>query len=97
MDRSMIDIAIGGAVMDKTPTAALHLILNMVNNTQQFGTRGTIAPRIVNELAIGQHQPFAVVNACGICTSVEHPTDMCPTLQETESDHLESVGSIGGY
>ncbi|RDX79478.1 hypothetical protein CR513_40092, partial [Mucuna pruriens] len=21
---------------------------------------------------------------CGICTSVEHPTDMCPTLQETD-------------
>ncbi|RDX68605.1 hypothetical protein CR513_52383, partial [Mucuna pruriens] len=28
---------------------------------------------------------------------VEHPTDMCPTLQEIEPDHLESVGSIGGY
>ncbi|RDX74166.1 hypothetical protein CR513_46127, partial [Mucuna pruriens] len=22
---------------------------------------------------------------------------MCPTLQETKSDHPESVGSIGGY
>ncbi|RDX81858.1 hypothetical protein CR513_37421, partial [Mucuna pruriens] len=22
---------------------------------------------------------------CGICTSVEHPTDMCPTLQETDT------------
>ncbi|RDY13882.1 hypothetical protein CR513_01131, partial [Mucuna pruriens] len=21
----------------------------------------------------------------GICTSVEHPTDMCPTLQETDT------------
>ncbi|RDX76046.1 hypothetical protein CR513_44006, partial [Mucuna pruriens] len=21
---------------------------------------------------------------CGICTSVEHPTEMCPTLQETD-------------
>ncbi|RDY11614.1 hypothetical protein CR513_03690, partial [Mucuna pruriens] len=102
IDRSMIDAASGGALMDKTPTAARHLILNMASNTQQFGTRGTIAPRIVNEvgkidssrlenqlteltslvrqLAIGQHQPFATVNACGICTSVEHPTDMCPTL-----------------
>ncbi|RDX91511.1 hypothetical protein CR513_26495, partial [Mucuna pruriens] len=26
---------------------------------------------------------------------MEHPTDMCPTLQETELDHPESVGSIG--
>ncbi|RDX80566.1 hypothetical protein CR513_38875, partial [Mucuna pruriens] len=119
MDRSMIDAASGGALMDKTPTAARHLISNMASNTQQFGTRGTIAPRMVNEigtmdnprlenqltkltslvrqLAIGQHQPIAAVKACGICTSVEHPTDMCPTLQETELDHPESVGAIGGY
>ncbi|RDY12515.1 hypothetical protein CR513_02670, partial [Mucuna pruriens] len=52
---------------------------------------------LVRQLAIGQHQPFTVVNACGICTSVEHPIDMCPKLQETEPDHPESVGSIGGY
>ncbi|RDY10512.1 hypothetical protein CR513_04953, partial [Mucuna pruriens] len=32
---------------------------------------------------------------CGICTFVEHPTDLCPTLQETESDQLENVGAIG--
>ncbi|RDX90029.1 hypothetical protein CR513_28148, partial [Mucuna pruriens] len=45
---------------------------------------------LVRQLAIGQHQPIAVVKACGICTLVEHPTDMCPTLQETEPDHPES-------
>ncbi|RDX90234.1 hypothetical protein CR513_27923, partial [Mucuna pruriens] len=27
----------------------------------------------------------------------EHSTDMCPTLQETESDNAKIVGSIGGY
>ncbi|RDX62048.1 hypothetical protein CR513_59658, partial [Mucuna pruriens] len=74
----MIDAASGGALMDKTPAVTRHLILNMVSNTQQFGTRGTIAPRMVNEV-------------------VEHLTEMCPTLQETESNNPESVGSIGGY
>ncbi|RDX82390.1 hypothetical protein CR513_36813, partial [Mucuna pruriens] len=115
----MIDATSGGALMDKTLAAARHLISNMASNMQQFGTRGTIAPRMVNEvdtienprlenqlteltslvrqLAISQHQPVAVVKACGICTSVEHLTDMCPTLQEIESDHSESVGAIGGY
>ncbi|RDY06299.1 hypothetical protein CR513_09735, partial [Mucuna pruriens] len=119
MDRSMIDAASAGALMGKTLIAARHLISNMASNTQQFGTRGTIAPRMVNEvdtidnprlenqlteltslvkqLAIGQHQPIVVVKACGICTLVEHPTNMCPTLQEIESDHPERVGSIGGY
>ncbi|RDY05891.1 hypothetical protein CR513_10218, partial [Mucuna pruriens] len=38
-----------------------------------------------------------VARVYGICTSVEHPTNMCPTLQEIESDHPESVGAIGGY
>ncbi|RDX72670.1 hypothetical protein CR513_47806, partial [Mucuna pruriens] len=36
MDRSMIDAASGGALMEKTPIAARHLISNMASNTQQF-------------------------------------------------------------
>ena len=39
MDKSMIDAASGGALMDKTPIAARQLISNMVANYQQFGTR----------------------------------------------------------
>ncbi|RDY10464.1 hypothetical protein CR513_05007, partial [Mucuna pruriens] len=104
MDRSMIDTASGGALMDKTSVVARHLISNMTSNMQQFGTRGIIAPKmlteltsLVRQLAIGQHQPIAAVKACGVCTLVEHPTDIGPTLQETELDHLESVGAIGGY
>ncbi|RDX86388.1 hypothetical protein CR513_32284, partial [Mucuna pruriens] len=31
---------------------------------------------------------------CGICTSVEHPTDLCPTLHKTKSDQPENVGAI---
>ncbi|RDX87328.1 hypothetical protein CR513_31211, partial [Mucuna pruriens] len=41
MDCSMIDVASGGALMDKTPVAARPLVSNMASNTQQFGTRGT--------------------------------------------------------
>ncbi|RDX89302.1 hypothetical protein CR513_28987, partial [Mucuna pruriens] len=52
---------------------------------------------LVRQLAIGQHQPNMTARVYRICTSVEHPTDMCPTLQETEPEHPESVGSIGGY
>ncbi|RDY09668.1 hypothetical protein CR513_05933, partial [Mucuna pruriens] len=46
---------------------------------------------------VRQHQPSQATRVCGICTSMEHPTDMCPTLQETKSDHPEIFGSIGGY
>ncbi|RDY05552.1 hypothetical protein CR513_10598, partial [Mucuna pruriens] len=40
MDRSMIDAASGGSLLDKTPATARHLISNMASNTQQFGIRG---------------------------------------------------------
>ncbi|RDX85340.1 hypothetical protein CR513_33484, partial [Mucuna pruriens] len=52
---------------------------------------------LVRQLTIRQHQPSAVARVCGICTFLEHPTDMCPTLQETELNHPESVGLISGY
>ncbi|RDX71164.1 hypothetical protein CR513_49525, partial [Mucuna pruriens] len=116
MDRSMVDAASGGALMDKTSVAVRYLISNMTSNTQQFGIRGASQSRMVNEisvidnlrlenkltelislvrkLVVGQHQPSIAARICGICTSMEHPTDMCPTLQETESDHPESVGAI---
>ncbi|RDY03055.1 hypothetical protein CR513_13398, partial [Mucuna pruriens] len=35
---------------------------------------------LVRQLAVGQHQPSITARVCGICTSVEHPTDMFPTL-----------------
>ncbi|RDX89337.1 hypothetical protein CR513_28953, partial [Mucuna pruriens] len=101
MDRNMIDAASGGALMDKTPATARHLISNMASNTQQFGIRGAVQPRmltkltsLVRKLAVGQHQPCIVARVCGICNSVEHPTDMCPTLKETELNHPKSVGAI---
>ncbi|RDX67622.1 hypothetical protein CR513_53476, partial [Mucuna pruriens] len=119
MDRSMIDAASGGALMDKTSATARHLISNMASNTQQFGIKGPSQSRMANEigaasnqrlenqlteltslvrqLAIGQHQPVMAAKVYGICTFVEHPINMCPTLQETESDQPENVGAIGGF
>jgi len=39
MDKSMVDIASGGALVDKTLAVARELISNMATNAQQFGTR----------------------------------------------------------
>jgi len=39
MDRSMIDAASGGALMDKALIATRQLISNMATNYQQFGIR----------------------------------------------------------
>ncbi|RDX93862.1 hypothetical protein CR513_23824, partial [Mucuna pruriens] len=109
MDKSMIDAASGGALMDKTSAAARHLISNMASNTEQFGIRRPSQSRmrlenqlteltsLVRQLAVRQHQPALVAKVCGLCTSVEHPTDMCPTLQETESDQPKNVGAIATW
>ncbi|RDX91061.1 hypothetical protein CR513_26988, partial [Mucuna pruriens] len=80
--------------MDKTPEATRHLISKMASNTQQFRIRGASQPWMVNEIGVVDN--LRLENQLTELTSL-HPTDMCPTLQETESDHLENVGAIGGY
>ena len=113
MERSMIDAASGGALVDKTPVAAKSLIENMATNSQQFSTRSnSVVTRgvhemhvthdadqkklenrldeltfLVKQMTVSQQPPppLSSIRVCGICTSVEHPTDACPTLQEDEN------------
>ncbi|RDX80385.1 hypothetical protein CR513_39061, partial [Mucuna pruriens] len=56
MDKSMIDATSRGALMDKTPTTARHLIPNMASNTQQFGIRGPSQSRMVKEISAASNQ-----------------------------------------
>ncbi|XP_074572638.1 uncharacterized protein LOC141829123 [Curcuma longa] len=51
MDRSMIDAAAGGALVNKTPEQARELISNMAENSQQFGGRA-LTTRGVNEVQL---------------------------------------------
>ncbi|RDX87864.1 hypothetical protein CR513_30609, partial [Mucuna pruriens] len=107
MDRSMINAA-SEELMDKTPPPLRHLISNMAAIHNNLGSEDLANPEwlenqlseltsLVRQLAVGQHQPNMAAKVCGICTSVEHPNDLCPTLQETESNQPENVGAIGGY
>ncbi|XP_022883096.1 uncharacterized protein LOC111399835 [Olea europaea var. sylvestris] len=109
-DRSMIDAASGGALVDKTLEGARNLIANMAANSQQFGTRLDTPPRHVNEVNVSSPEKqlasltslasqMAVGNmqmtkARGICSVMGHPTDMCPNLQE---DPNEQVNAMGGF
>ncbi|RDX70783.1 hypothetical protein CR513_49937, partial [Mucuna pruriens] len=110
MERSMIDAASGGALMDKTPPAARQLISNMARPNQsrmvnEIGTTSnqklenqlTELTSLVRQLAVSQHQSAMVAKICGIGTFMEHPTDMCPTLQENESDQPKHVRAMGGF
>ncbi|KAL0322054.1 UNVERIFIED_CONTAM: hypothetical protein Scaly_2501800 [Sesamum calycinum] len=109
MDRKLIDAVSGGAQFNKTPTEAHNLIFIMASNTQQFGTRYDDPPRKSNEvtfddrlnklnslvknIAIERNQH---VKACGICTSPEHVTDMCPTLQALPAEHADAIRRFFG-
>ena len=109
-NRSMIDVASGGALVDKTPEATRNLIANMAANSQQCGTRLNPPSKHVNEVNISSleqkiasltsliHQMavgnMQMVKACGICSVVGHPTNMCPTLQE---EPIKQVNVAGGF
>jgi len=108
-DRSIIYAASGGALVDKKPEAARQLILNMAANSKQFGTRGDISNKRVNEVSISNLESkvndltslvrsFACgnvqqVKVCSICSLQGHASDMCPTMQE---DYIEQAHAIDG-
>ncbi|RDY05532.1 hypothetical protein CR513_10622, partial [Mucuna pruriens] len=54
---------------------------------------------MVNEIGVVDNLRLEnqLTELTSLVRQLEHPTDMCPTLQETELDYLESVGAIGGY
>jgi len=106
-DRSIIDVASGGALVDKTPEAACQLISNMAAKSKQFGTRGDFSNKRVNEVSISNlenkvNDLTSLVRslACGnvqqvkvgsICSLQGHASDMCPTMQE---DYIEQAHAI---
>jgi len=108
-DRSIIDAASGGALVDKTPEAACQLISNMATNLKQFGLRGDLANKRVNEVSIYNLENKVIdltslvrslaygnvqqVKVCSICSLQGHTSHMCPTMQE---DYIEQVHVVDG-
>jgi hypothetical protein len=108
-DRSIIDAASGGALVDKTPEAARQFISNMAANSKQFSTRGDFANKRVNEVSISNLEnkvndltSFVCSLACGnvqhvkvcsICSLQGHASDMCPTMQE---DYIGQAHVVDG-
>ncbi|XP_027082527.1 uncharacterized protein [Coffea arabica] len=103
-DRSIIDAASGGALVNKTPQETRELIERMAENSQQFGTREDVPIRRVNEVETPSMQQQlteltafvrqqAVRNAsqarvCGICTGIGHSAEMCPMIQEETAEQV---------
>ncbi|KAL0417018.1 UNVERIFIED_CONTAM: hypothetical protein Slati_3533700 [Sesamum latifolium] len=83
----------------------------MAANNQQFGSRSDNPPQKVNEVSISVDERLdkltslvellivgntQQVKACGICTSLYHATDACPTLQEEPTIHANAIGGFSG-
>ncbi|RDX60196.1 hypothetical protein CR513_61681, partial [Mucuna pruriens] len=70
MDRNMIDAGSGRALMNEVDTIDnLRLENQLIELTS-----------LVRQLTVRQHLQSAPLRVCGICTFVEHPTNMCSTL-----------------
>ncbi|KAM1495770.1 hypothetical protein ACFX14_030016 [Malus domestica] len=94
IERQMLDASAGGALVDKTPTAAKTLIANRALNAQQYegvGQRGTPRQHQVNEVVEGPK--VQNVSACGVCSMQGHPTDKCPQL--IENGGWETLNAVG--
>ncbi|XP_071901108.1 uncharacterized protein [Coffea arabica] len=112
MDRSMLDAASGGALVNKTTDEATLLISTMAENSQQFGVRADGAIRRVNEVNHSDLEgklseltslvrqmargQLQSVKTCGICAAPGHMTDMCPTLQEDSPEQANIVEDFSG-
>ncbi|CAN6576819.1 unnamed protein product [Malus baccata var. baccata] len=94
IERQMLDASAGGALVDKTPTAAKTLIANRALNAQQYegvGQRGTTRQHQVNEVVEGPK--VQNVSACGVCSMQGHPTNTCPQLIENRG--WETFNAVG--
>ncbi|CAA0841572.1 Unknown protein, partial [Striga hermonthica] len=105
-DRNMLDAASGGALMNKTPTAARELIANMAANSQQFGTRGILQRPAQEEGTDSLQAQFkeltsvvrqldvgqaSRVRPCSLCETVNHTTEDCPWTVNTTEAHAKAV------
>ncbi|KAM1282388.1 hypothetical protein ACFX2H_022762 [Malus domestica] len=94
IERQMLDASAGGALVDKTPTAAKTLISNRALNAQQYegvGQRSNPRPHQVNEVVEGPK--VQNVAACGVCSMQGHLTDKCPQL--IENGGWETLNAVG--
>ncbi|XP_062088503.1 uncharacterized protein LOC133795067 [Humulus lupulus] len=113
LDRSMIDAASGGALVDKTPAAARSLISNMAANSQQFGIRQDPVPppKSANEVStsnanqLGQQlaQLTAVVQQLALGQQVQ-PCGICQvvghptdTCPTLVEGETEGVNAVGNF
>ncbi|RDX72579.1 hypothetical protein CR513_47912, partial [Mucuna pruriens] len=77
-----------------TPSGRVNEV-TVVNN-QRLENKIVELTSLVRQLEIGQHHTSPPARVCDICTSVEHLTDVCSTLQATKPNSVEFAKMISG-
>ncbi|KAG8498114.1 hypothetical protein CXB51_006644 [Gossypium anomalum] len=111
MEMKMIDAASGGALVNMTPQRARELISTMAANSQQYRPNSELTRRVngVNVSSLEDKldkltnvvqslltEKKSLTQLCGICTTSEHPTDLCPILNDNSMAHVNAVGGFPG-
>ncbi|CAN6560281.1 unnamed protein product [Malus baccata var. baccata] len=81
IERQMLDASAGGALVDKTPTAAKMLIANRALNVKTVASQVVEGPKV------------KTVASCGACSMQNHHTDKCPQL--IENGGWETLNAVG--
>ncbi|KAG8498801.1 hypothetical protein CXB51_005148 [Gossypium anomalum] len=111
MEMKMIDAASRGAFVNMTPQRARELISTMVANSQQYQPNSK-PTRWVNGVNVSSledkldklmnvvqsllTEKKSLTQLCGICTTSEHPTDLCPILNDNSTAHVDAVEGFPG-
>ncbi|KAG8480531.1 hypothetical protein CXB51_024629 [Gossypium anomalum] len=111
MEMNMVDAASGGALVNMTPQQKRDLISTMVANSQQFranpeppkrvhqlsnSTLEDKFDRLTNMINSLIAKKAKTTRLCGICATLEHTTDACPSLYDYTMAHLDAVGNFPG-
>ncbi|RDY04774.1 hypothetical protein CR513_11473, partial [Mucuna pruriens] len=94
MDRSMIDAASGGALMDKTPPAARHLISNMASNMSSTDPLYALDPEIEITLCRLRKTRNIVVNINSNFDSIIYVDLLSTNLSASSSNIFSEPGQM---
>ncbi|RDY06255.1 hypothetical protein CR513_09780, partial [Mucuna pruriens] len=61
----------------------------VATDNQRLENKITELMSLVRQLAIGQHHNSPPLKVYGMCASVEHPTNACPTLQKIKPQRYQ--------
>ncbi|XP_021747666.1 uncharacterized protein LOC110713526 [Chenopodium quinoa] len=75
----------------RTPTRRVNLANS---NTTELESQVADLTSMMREFMVNSRNPQQL-NACGLCTSMGHPTDACPQLQEEQNEQANALGFQG--